>query len=336
MNDQVLTDEEKDALVEGVENGDVEVQTGDGPRYASVAEFEISPRNRIVTNSYPRLQNLNRKLAGLVSKSASVLLNDKVEISCGPVLTCTWGEFAETATQAALIVECSAAPLEGAAAVHMQSAAVRHVVETFFGGSPENPPRHQIEGFTRGEMNVVRLFSDEVLKGITDTWNSLIALDAKVSGVHQSTDVVEVIESGASVICSEFALHIGEDEHRFHIIWPLTTLSSLLPVLEGAKRERDAAEDSRWEKVIRARVPEASVDVSSRVGHARMSLRDVAALKAGDIIDIENPRIGTVFAKNVAVLEGRFGVHDGCYAIEATRWLTEIAHAESIATPNTL
>ncbi|MDX1517842.1 MAG: FliM/FliN family flagellar motor switch protein [Woeseiaceae bacterium] len=332
MNDQVLTDEEKDALVEGVENGAVEVQTGNGPRYASVTEFEISPRNRIVTNSYPRLQNLNRKLAGLMTKSVSVLLNDKVEVSNGPLLTCTWAEFVETATEAALIVECSVQPLEGSAAVHMQAGAVRHVVETFFGGSPENPPRHQIDGFTRGEMNVVRLFSEEVLKGIADTWKTLIALDTKVSGVHPNTDVVEVIEPGASVISSEFSLHIGEDEHRFHVAWPLATLSSLLPVLEGAKRERDAAEDSRWEKVIRARVPEASVDVSSRIGHARMSLRDVAALKAGDIIDIENPRVGTVYAKDVAVLEGRFGVHDGCYAIEATRWLTEVANAESFAT----
>lgn len=332
MNDQVLTDEEKDALVQGVENGDVEVQTGSGPRYASVADFEISPRNRIVTNSYPRLQNLNRKLAGFITKAVSVLLNDKVEVSSGPVLTCTWGEFTETATESALIAECSAEPLDGAAAIHVQSEAVRHVVETFFGGSPLNPPRHQIEGFTRGEMNVVRLFSAEVLKGIADTWKSLIQLDAKVSAVHQSTDVVEVIESGASVISSEFSLYIGEDEHRFHVVWPVATLSSLLPVLEGAKRERDAAQDARWEQVIRARVPEASVDVSSRIGHARMSLRDVAALQAGDIIDIENPRIGTVFAKDVAVLEGRFGVHDGCYAIEATRWLTDVANTEQFAT----
>lgn len=328
MNDQVLTDEEKDALVEGVENGDIEVQTGDGPRYASVTAFEISPRNRIVTNSYPRLQNLNRKLAGNVAKSASLLLNDKVEATSGPVSTCTWGEFGETATESALIVEFSAAPLDGNAVIHVQAEAVRHIVETFYGGSKENPPRHEIDGFTRGEMNVIRLFSVEVLKGIAGTWESLINLDAEVSGVHQSTDVVEVVESGAGVICSEFSLHLGEDEHRFHVVWPLATLASLLPVLEGAKRERDAAEDSRWEKVIRARVPEAPVDVSSRIGHARMSLRDVAALKAGDIIDIENPRVGTVFAKHVAVLEGRFGVHDGCYAIEATRWLTDVACAE--------
>lgn len=322
MNDQVLTEEEKEALVEGVENGDVEVQTGDGPRYACVTEFEIGSRNRIVTNSFPRLKSLNRKLAKLSTRTTSALLNARVEVSPGPVRACTWGEFVESATETALIVEFTAAPLDGAAAVRVQSQAVRHIVETFYGGSSENPPRHDIEGFTPGEMNVVRLFTAEVLNGVTRTWQSLMDIDASVSGVHPGSDVIEVIESGETVICSEFSLAIGDDEHRFHLVWPTATLSSLLPVLEGAKRDRDAAEDARWEKVIRARVPEASVDVSSCVGHAQMSLRDVAALKPGDVIDIENPRIGTVFAKDVAVLEGRFGVHDGCYAIEATRWLT--------------
>ena len=34
-----------------------------------------------------------------------------------------------------------------------------------------------------------------------------------------------------------------------------------------------------------------------------------------------DPRRTVVFAKDVPVLEGMFGVHDGQYAIEATRWL---------------
>ena len=52
-----------------------------------------------------------------------------------------------------------------------------------------------------------------------------------------------------------------------------------------------------------------------------MSLRDVAKLEAGDIIPITNPQRGTVYAASVAVMDGRFGVHDGRYAIEARRWI---------------
>ena len=68
--------------------------------------------------------------------------------------------------------------------------------------------------------------------------------------------------------------------------------------------------------------------ISSGVGKARMTLREVAELLPGDIINISNPSKGTVFAKQVPILEGRFGVHDGRYAMETTRWLEPEAASE--------
>ena len=47
MTDKVLTDEEKDALLEGVATGEVEVQSSTGPAYAEVQPFEIPARSRL-------------------------------------------------------------------------------------------------------------------------------------------------------------------------------------------------------------------------------------------------------------------------------------------------
>lgn len=324
-DDAVLSDDEKDALIDGVATGEVEVLTDTGHDYASVTEFEVTPRNRILTNSFPRLQSINRKLAGYIGKSASKLLNEKIEVAPAAMTTPTWGEFGESCSETALLFEFAPKPLEGAAVVHLQKSVIGHVVETFYGGSKENPPRHEADNFTPGEMNVVSLFCEDVIKGIQETWQGLAALAPEKTGVHQSTDIVEIIENSQAVIVSEYDIHFEAEQYYFHIVWPTSTLASLLPVLEGQKRDRDPVEDARWEQVIRACVPNAIVGVSSHVGNACMSLREVASLDVGDVIEIDNPRAGTVFADRVPVLEGRFGVHDGCYAIEATRWLSAAA-----------
>ncbi|MCP5093000.1 MAG: FliM/FliN family flagellar motor switch protein, partial [Gammaproteobacteria bacterium] len=94
-----------------------------------------------------------------------------------------------------------------------------------------------------------------------------------------------------------------------------------MPVFEGQKRDRDAAEDARWERSLRSRVTESVVRISSDIGQTRMTLGAVAELAPGDVITIGNPRKGTVCAQNVPILEGRFGVHDGRHAIEAINWL---------------
>ena len=41
MTDPVLTDDEKDALLEGMSTGEVEVHSNAGPAYAEVKPFEI-------------------------------------------------------------------------------------------------------------------------------------------------------------------------------------------------------------------------------------------------------------------------------------------------------
>ena len=322
IQDPVLTDDEKEALLSGVENGDVEVQASGGPKYAVVTDFEVSPRNRIVTNSFPRLQTINRKLATYISKAGSLLLNEKVELASGVLTASTWGEFCEQSTEAALIFEFSLKPLEGTALIYVQQNVVSHIVESFYGGSKENPQRHEAESFTPGEMSVTSLFCEQIISGIAETWQGMIALETERMGLHQSTDIVEIIESGANIISTEFEINFEGEQSYVHIVWPVATLSLVLPILEGQKRDRDPLEDSRWEKIIRSRLPDARVDISTCVGRTRMSLREVSELAAGDIIDIDNPRHGTVFADDVALFEGRFGVHDGCYAIETTRWLS--------------
>jgi flagellar motor switch protein FliM len=99
------------------------------------------------------------------------------------------------------------------------------------------------------------------------------------------------------------------------------TVASLLPVFDGQKRDRDAAEDARWEHSLRSRVTDSIVRISSDVGQTRMTLRAVADLEPGDVINIGSPQKGTVFAQEVPILTGRFGVHEGHYAIEALNWL---------------
>ena len=321
MADPVLTDDEKDALLEGMATGQVEVHSTRGPTYASVAPFEIGPRSRIQTNTYPRLQSLNRQFANRMGKQAESLLNSEASVTFQGIDTCTYSEFGERSALLSLVVEFEPKPLDGSALLNLDATTVEHLVETFYGGVGNEPARQEPEFFTPGEISVAALFGEAVLNVINEIWQPLEKLAAEMTGTHLSTGVIDSIESGDTVICCEFELEVAEQQQAFHLLWPVRTVASLLPVFEGQKRDRNAAEDARWGMSLRSRVTESCVRISSNVGDTQMTLREVAELQPGDIIGITNPRKGTVLASAVPVLEGRFGVHDGRYAIEATRWL---------------
>ncbi len=331
MSDQVLTDEEKGALIDGMDSGEVEVQSGHGPKYASVVDFEVPPRCRIVSNSFPRLQQLNQALAARFSKQIEQLLNTEATVEFEAIETETLAELSDRSDEMPLLAEYSVEPLPGPAIVYLKAPIVGQLVESFFGGTREGAGTQSPNSFTTGETNVGALFSDELVRELAAVWESVVGFAPERKGVFQSADALDNVEISDPVITSDFVLKLGEATLVFHVVLPTVTIASLVPIFEGQKRDRDPAEDVRWGHALRTRIVDSIIHISSCVGQTTMTLGQVADLKPGDVIEIDSPRKGTVFTRNVPILEGRFGVHDGRHAIEATNWLEQDGDVEAKA-----
>lgn len=331
MSDQILTDDEKEALLEGVATGEIEVQSIAGPRYAKVREFEIPERSRIATNTFPRLQSLNQRFANRFGRLAEQLVNADVEIESGTVESCSFGEFCDRNTEFSIAIEFSAAPLPASGLIYVGGDLVRQLVESFYGGGENDPVEHTPDAFTPGETNVAALFCGDILTTLAQVWEPLLDTEHTRLGTHLSTDIIDGFEAGDTVVCADFSIGFLQQRHTFHIVWRTTMLASLLPVFEGQKRERDAAQDAYWEHAIRARITDTHVGISSQIGSSQLTLGAVAELSPGDVIDIGDPQKSTLFVKDVPVLEGTFGVHEGHYALEAKQWL---ATGKPWANPN--
>jgi len=321
MTEPVLTNDEKDALLTGMSSGEVEVHSNSGLAYAEVTAFEIGPRSRIVTNSYPRLQSLNRQFASRLGKQIELLLNAESSVVFLGIDTSAYSEACEVENGVSLILEFVPKPLDGSALLNLNNAAVETLVETFYGGLGNESERPNAEFFTPGEISVSTLFGEAALSVIAEVWKPLADLTPKLIGSHLSSGVVDCVDPGDTVISSAFELKIGDKAEKFYLIWPHVTVASLLPVFDGQKRERDPAQDIYWRQALRARVVEAVIKISSAVGRTQMTLGEIASLGPGDVLNISNPQKSTIFASKVPILEGQFGVHDGRYAIETTNWL---------------
>lgn len=321
MTDKVLTDDEKDALLEGVATGEVEVQSNAGPLYAEVKPFEIAERSRLVSNSFPHLQRLNHRVALRCSKLIEQLVSAETEITPSGVESCAYGEFTERGSGLSLLVEFSAQPLEGKAFVALPADLVGHLVEAFYGGFENESTPQLSEFFTRGEISVAALFGNDVINTLAEVWRPVMATEHQRIATHLNTDIIEGLEASDRIICASFDISFLKMQQTFQVVWPMSMLVPLLPVFEGQKRERDPVQDALWERSLRSRLTESVVGISSRVGNAEMTLGQVAELAPGDVINIDNPNVSTIFVNQVPVIKGRFGVHDGKYAVETTDWL---------------
>ncbi|MGH8195676.1 MAG: flagellar motor switch protein FliM [Woeseiaceae bacterium] len=321
MAEQILTDDEKNALLDGVSSGAVQVQANGGPQYASVRPFDLRPSSRIVSNSFPRLQAVNRLFAERLATRVEALLQHDLEISVAGIEVRTWTEYAAHWVKPCVAAVFTASPLSGRALVVLQADVVSHLVESFFGSEIGVGAATVGSSFTPGELSVANRFCDVVLATVRDSWQPLLQLKPERIATEVDLERVDIARDADSVIGSSFELSVAEHQGAFHVLWPRAMVESLLPSFDGQTAERDKAEDARWEKAIRARLLDSPMRITTCIGHARHSLGSLVALSPGDVIPIESPRLATILAGALPLIKGRFGVHEGRNAVEATHWL---------------
>lgn len=325
MTEKVLTEEETEALLGGVESGAVEVSSGDGSRYADVKPFEFGAHARIQSNSYPRLKVLNQQLANLVQNFCSSTLNCAVEITPQPVSVRTFSDHSSQMAKVSAVTTFQARPLEGHGLIILEAPAISQLVEAFFGGAQSEALRNTSGAFTPGELAVCRLFSDSVLAMMQSTWEPLIDMKLERDSTEVGTDLIDDIGATDLVIGNRFEMNFVGSAAAFSLLLPVNVIRPLIPVLDGQKRERDAAEDARWDKAIRTQLLDADVRLNGMVGAARLRLGELIGIQAGSVINITNPRSATVLAGDVPVISGTFGIHSGHNAIETNSWVQSTA-----------
>ena len=320
MSEQILTEDEKKALLDGVSSGAVEVHSGNGTRYKSVRPYRINPRSRIVSRSYPRLQAINSQLALNLERQSAALLQCELEVASSGTDASVWSEYGLGLERPCIAALFAAAPLAGQGLLVLPAALVAQLVEAFFGGAG-TPPAGNSTAFTAGELNVATLFCKRVLEAAAAAWEPLQKLEFSLAGTETNLDLLEVAGDSELVLGSSFDMAIGGQRGSFRFVWPQRMLGALLPTLEGSKRERNAASDAEWERAMCARLADVPMRVAARVGTGTRSLGEVVRLVPGDVVPIGNPRAATVVANDVPVLSGRFGLCAGQNAVEAVTWL---------------
>lgn len=319
-DDPVLSEDEKSALLEGMSSGAVEVLTGGSQRYADVRPFEIGSRSRIRRNSFPRLQVLNEQLADRLKKHTETSLRCEVALTAQEISVRPYSEFCADAPALCAVTVFKAVPLEGLGGIIIEAETINQLVEAFFGGRGNDTAQKDGDTFSPGELSMCRLFSNAVLSMLQEVWESVSEIAPENVGTEIGMDLVDIAADTDRVLGVRFELEFESAQGGFDILLPVSMLQPLLPVFEGQKGERDLAEDARWERIIRSHLPDTRVRLSGRVGRIKLPLSALNGLQTGDVLTIDNPREAMVVAGDVPVVTGRYGVHAGLNAIEATGW----------------
>jgi flagellar motor switch protein FliM len=312
-NHQILNQDEVDALLNGVDSGAVATEAQPPPGEAR--SYDFGNEMRIVRGRMPTLEMINERFARLFRSSMYNMLRRSPDISVGPVQMKKFGEYVHTLHLPTSLNLVRVAPLRGTGLIVLGPTLVFAMVDNFFGG---NGRHAKIEGrdFTATESRVIHMLLKRVFENLREAWANVAPIEIEYLSSEMNPHFANIVSPTEVVVVTSFHVELEGGGGDLHVTLPYSMIEPLRDVLDSGIQSDRVEQDERWLHTLREEVEGADVQLTTVLGRAHMSLADLVNMKPGDVIPCDFSGQATVFAEDVPIFRGGFGVSRGQQAVK--------------------
>ena len=330
MADDTLSQEEVEALLRGVKGAPGQVPAP--AAMDSVRSYDIGHRRRIVRGGMPGLELVNERFANLLQASLSRLTRRSAEVTAGPPQVLEYSELVRNLTIPASLSLVQAKPLRGVGLVVLDANLVSQTIDQLFGGHGRlAEPAQGAHGreFTATEVRVARRLLDAVLEAYGKAWEPVFPL--RFEHLRSETDArfANIAAPDELVVISSFSVDAGPLDAnpvdanrggaRFHVCLPYAILEPIRGIVDQPMQAERSDANDRWTALLSAQVLDVEVELAANLARTVISVRQLMRLESGDVIAIELPEVIAAEVDGVPVLECKYGVVHGRYALKVVR-----------------
>jgi flagellar motor switch protein FliM len=317
----LLSQEEIDALLHGVDSGDVDTSSDEDMGADGARSYDFASQDRIVRGRLPTLEMINERFARYFRTSLFNMLRRSADISVAGVQMLKFSEFVHSLFVPTSLNLVKVNPLRGKGLCVLDPKLVFSVVDTFFGGSGRFHTKIEGREFTPTEVRVVKLLLNVAFKDLHEAWKPVLPVHFEYVSSEVNPQFANIVSPSEVVVVTSFHVDLENGGGDMYIALPYSMLEPIRELLDAGVQSDQGEKDERWEESLRDEMMSAKVELSSIFANVELTLRDIAKLKKGDVIPIEKPERVDVMAEELPIFRGQFGVFDGYYGVRLEEWI---------------
>lgn len=311
---ELLSQDEIDALLHGVDNGDVEteeVDTNDGVARG----FDFGSQDRIVRGRMPTLEMINERFARQFRISVFNLLRRSAEISVSGVQMLKFSEYLHSMFVPTSLNIVKVLPLRGPALCVFDPKLVFILVDNFFGGIGRHA---KIEGreFTPTEQRVVSMVLELAFNDLQEAWKPVLPVKFEFLSREVNPQFANIVSPNEVVVLSTFHVELDGGGGDFQVTLPYSMLEPIRELLDAGLQSDVSEKDERWTSSLLEEIKLAEIPLMSILTEVDLPLRDVMNFKEGDIIPIDLPEEVTLLSEDIPLFRCEYGVSEGMMAVK--------------------
>jgi flagellar motor switch protein FliM len=311
----LLSQEEIDALLNGVDDGKIETESDIPPPPGTVLDFDFTQQDRIVRGRLPTLEMINDRFARFFRTALFGVLRKTCEVSVLGVKMMKFNEYVHGLAVPSNLNLMRMKPLRGTGLAVMEPRLVFSVIDNFFGGDGRYHARIEGRDFTPTENRVIQILLKEVFASMSEAWAPVMDIQFEFLSSEINPQFANIVSPTETVVVSRFRIEMDGGGGEVHLTLPYSMVEPIRTMLDAGVQSDRMERDDRWIAFLHEEVMDAEVELSSLLLETQISIGEFLYLRIGDVIPITLPDVTTVFAEDIPVFRGKYGQSNGRYAI---------------------
>ena len=321
MTQQILSQDEVDALLQGITGESQKLEPEQAPEGA-VREYDLASQERIVRGRMPTMEIVNERFARNIRLGLFNFIRKSPEVSLSGIKVQKYSAFLREIVVPTNFNIVAVKPLRGSGLVVCDPTLVFAVIDSLFGGAGKFHTRIEGRDFSPTEQRIITRLVDVVIAEYKRAWAGVYPLELEYQRSEMQPQFANIATPSEIVVASSFTLEIGETTGTLHFCIPYSTLEPIRDVLYTSVQGDSNEPDRRWVNLLEQQIQAAEVELVAELATAPATVEQLLALKPGDFIELDLEPAIQAKVDGVPVLECHYGTSRGKYAVKVDRLLT--------------
>ncbi|MDM4764492.1 flagellar motor switch protein FliM [Pelomonas sp. SE-A7] len=321
MNQQILSQDEVDALLQGI-TGESQKLEAEEVQQGGIRDYNLASQERIVRGRMPTMEIINERFARNIRVGLFNFIRKSPEVAIGGIKVQKYSAFLREIVVPTNFNIVSVKPLRGSGLIVCDPTLVFAVIDSLFGGIGKFHARIEGRDFSATEQRVILRLVEVITAEYHKAWKGIYPLELEYQRSEMQPQFANIATPSEIVVSTSFTLEIGETSGTVYFCIPYSTLEPIRDVLYSTTQGDSTEPDRRWVNLLKHQIQAAQVEVVAELGTAPATVEQLLAFKPGDFIELDLDPLIMAKIDGVPVFDCHYGTSNGKYALKVENMLT--------------
>jgi flagellar motor switch protein FliM len=322
MNQQILSQDEVDALLQGITGESQKLEQEDSAGGGGIRDYDLAAQERIVRGRMPTMEVINERFARNIRLGLFNLIRRSPEVSIGGIKVQKFSAFLREIVVPTNFNIVSVKPLRGSGLIVCDPNLVFAVIDSLFGGAGKYHTRIEGRDFSPTEQRVILRLVETIINEFKRAWTGIYPLELEYQRSEMQPQFANIATPSEIVVATAFTLEIGETTGTVNFCIPYSTLEPIRDVLYSTIQGDSSEPDRRWVNLLKEQIQSAEVDLVAELANAPATVEQLLSFKPGDFIELDLDPMIQAKVDGVPVFDCHYGTANGRYSIKIDRLIT--------------